>query len=65
VALLWTANRHGSLYRPLPRSTTGLRIEGNTLNLRTNSNCVPDLMRQAGLRELLPVVEVNCQRQDF
>ena len=42
-------------------STAGLRLENNTLALRADTNHVPELMRQAGLTELQPVVKINCE----
>ena len=44
----------------LVTSTSGLRIEDNTLQLRSEAHELPGVMRQAGLKELRPVVEINC-----
>jgi parallel beta-helix repeat protein len=44
----------------LVTSTAGLRLENNTLDLRANSHSVPDQMRRAALKELQPVVEIQC-----
>ena len=45
----------------LVTSTAGLRLENNSLNLSTNAKVVPDLMRQAGLHDLQPVVKIQCE----
>jgi len=45
----------------LVTSTAGLQLENNLLNLQTNSQTVPELMRRAGLKELQPVVEIHCE----
>jgi hypothetical protein len=45
----------------LVTSTAGLRLENNALDLQTGSKPVPDLMRRAGLKELQPVVEIQCE----
>jgi parallel beta-helix repeat protein len=47
----------------LVTSTTGLRIENNTLDLLGGSLPVPGRMRQAGLEGWQPVTEINCQRE--
>lgn len=41
-------------------STSGLRLGTNTLELNGNRKALPGLMRQAGMKELRPVVEINC-----
>ena len=41
-------------------STSGLRLGTNTLELNGSRTTLPGLMRQAGLKELRPVVEINC-----
>jgi parallel beta-helix repeat protein len=46
----------------LVTSTRGLRLENNTLELDETRKSVPGLMRKAGLKELKPVVEMNCER---
>ncbi len=43
-------------------STRGLRLENNTLELNDSRKTVSGLMRKAGLKELKPVVEINCER---
>ncbi|MFO1512896.1 MAG: right-handed parallel beta-helix repeat-containing protein [Verrucomicrobiota bacterium] len=45
----------------LVTSTAGLRIENNTLGKWTGEGQLPGLMRKAGLQDLKPVVEINCQ----
>jgi parallel beta-helix repeat protein len=40
-------------------STAGLKIENNSLTLNPTTR-LPNVMRQAGLKELQPVVEINC-----
>ncbi len=45
----------------LVTSTTGLRLENNTLNLRTNATSLPPQMRQAGLKDLTQVVQIQCE----
>jgi hypothetical protein len=45
----------------LATSTMGLRIEMNVLDLHTTAGVVPDLMRQAGLKTLSPVVQIQCE----
>ena len=47
----------------LVTSTTGLRITDNTLELSNDFRQLPDRMRQAGLKELQPIVEINCERR--
>lgn len=44
----------------LVTSTAGLQVENNTLEEWTDSTRVPGLMRKAGLKELKPVVAINC-----
>jgi hypothetical protein len=41
-------------------STAGLHVENNILNLRTDSNYLPPQMREVGLKEARPVVEIQC-----
>jgi hypothetical protein len=41
-------------------STSGLQVENNTLELHDAGQSIPSLMRKAGLKELKPVVEINC-----
>jgi hypothetical protein len=43
-------------------STTNLRLDQNTLDLQNTRKSIPSLMRQAGLNELKPVVEIHCER---
>ena len=45
----------------LVTSTTDLRLENNILKLRPNSTHLPSQMRQAGLRELGPVIQIQCE----
>ncbi|HXR08283.1 MAG TPA: right-handed parallel beta-helix repeat-containing protein [Candidatus Acidoferrum sp.] len=45
----------------LVTSTAGLRLENNTLNLRSDAISLPAQMRQAGLKVLTPVVQIQCQ----
>jgi hypothetical protein len=45
----------------LVTSTAGLRLENNKLNLRNEPGHLPPEMRQAGLKELRPVVEIQCE----
>jgi parallel beta-helix repeat protein len=45
----------------LVTSTTGLRLQNNTLNLRRDSTPLPPQMRQAGLKELEPIVQIQCE----
>ena len=45
----------------LATSTIGLKIEKNILDLHTTAGVVPELMRQAGLKTLRPVVEIQCE----
>ena len=56
-------NTAGDCARPgiLITSTAGLRLENNTLNLRSDSTSLPALMRQAGLKEASPVVQIQCE----
>lgn len=42
-------------------STRGVRIENNTLELNEARLSVPGLMRKAGLKELKPVVQIQCE----
>ena len=44
----------------LVTSTAGLRVEHNTFENWTDGKRLPGEMRQAGLTELKPVVEINC-----
>jgi hypothetical protein len=44
----------------LVTSTAGLHLSNNTLHLRSDSNHLPLQMRQAGLKEARPVVEIQC-----
>jgi parallel beta-helix repeat protein len=44
-------------------STHGLRVENNTLELTDTRRSIPGVMRKAGLKEMKPVVEINCERQ--
>jgi len=46
----------------LVTSTRGLSVGSNTLDLVENRKAIPGLMRQAGLQELKPVVEINCEK---
>jgi parallel beta-helix repeat protein len=46
----------------LVTSTRGLRMENNTLELTDTRQSIPGVMRKAGLKELKPVVEINCER---
>ena len=41
-------------------STRGLQIGDNTLQLSDDRKSLPGLMRKAGMKELKPVVEINC-----
>ncbi len=43
-------------------STSGLRLENNTLELNDNRKSLPGVMRKAGLKELQPVVRINCEQ---
>ncbi len=45
----------------LVTSTEGLHLENNTLNLHGASDQLPYRMRQAGLTEARPVVEIQCE----
>ena len=45
----------------LVTSTAGLRLENNRLHLREEAGNLPPEMRQAGLKELRPVVEIQCE----
>jgi len=45
----------------LVTSTTGLRVDHNRLDLTVGAKNVPELMRRAGLEELLPVVKIQCE----
>jgi hypothetical protein len=45
----------------LVTSTTGLLLENNILKLRTNPTQLPPQMRQAGLKEAGPVVQIQCE----
>jgi hypothetical protein len=45
----------------LVTSTAGLRLEKNQLRLRNEPDHLPPEMRQAGLKELRPVVEIQCE----
>jgi parallel beta-helix repeat protein len=45
----------------LVTSTAGLHLDNNTLHLRSDSNHWPPQMRQAGLKEARPVVEIQCE----
>jgi parallel beta-helix repeat protein len=47
----------------LVTSTAGLQIENNTLTLSNDFKRIPGRMRQAGLTELRPIVEINCERK--
>lgn len=49
----------------LVTSTSGLRIDKNTLKLLSDTRHIPDRMRQAGLTNLQPVVEINCERKEI
>jgi len=51
----------GAMPGILVTSTAGLRLENNQLDLRANSSNVPELMRRAGLKEMRPVVQIQCQ----
>jgi parallel beta-helix repeat protein len=42
-------------------STVRVRIENNTMEKWTDTRQMPGLMRKAGLKDLKPVVEINCQ----
>jgi hypothetical protein len=44
----------------LVTSTAGLHLSNNALHLRSDSNHLPLQMRQAGLKEARPVVEIQC-----
>jgi parallel beta-helix repeat protein len=46
----------------LVTSTAGLKVENNVLDLSPDGGRIPGRMRQAGLTELRPVVEINCER---
>ena len=41
-------------------STSGLRLENNTLELDDSRKSLPGLMVRAGMKELKPVVEIHC-----
>jgi parallel beta-helix repeat protein len=58
-----TGNTVEGCARPgiLVTSTAGLRLENNTLNLRSDAISLPAQMRQAGLKVLTPVVQIQCQ----
>jgi hypothetical protein len=45
----------------LVTSTAGLRLEGNSLHLRTAPSYLPWERRKDGLTNLIPVVEVHCE----
>ena len=46
----------------LVTSTAGLTLERNTLEYWKDSAHIPGEMRKAGLKELKPVVEINCTK---
>jgi hypothetical protein len=41
-------------------STTGLRLENNHLLLTGTRKELPGILRQAGLKEAKPEVQINC-----
>ena len=43
-------------------STSGLRLENNSLDLDLSRQSVPGLLRKAGVKEVQPVVEIHCAR---
>jgi hypothetical protein len=43
-------------------SASGLRVENSPLELNSTRKSVPGWLRQAGLTELQPVMEVHCSR---
>jgi parallel beta-helix repeat protein len=46
----------------LVTSTSGLTIKGNTFVASVVTNEIPGLMREAGMKELKPVVTIQCGR---
>jgi parallel beta-helix repeat protein len=58
-----TGNTIGNCTMPgiVVQSTSGLRIEGNKLDLVTPKTPVPHFMKQAGIDSYQPVVEINCK----
>jgi hypothetical protein len=45
----------------LVTSTAGLHLESGTLHLRSESGNLPQKTRQAGLKEVRPVIEIQCE----
>jgi hypothetical protein len=42
---------------------SGLQLENKTLELNVTRKSLPGLMRQAGMKALRPVVEINRERK--
>jgi len=45
-------------------ATRGLHLENNLLELNGPRKFLPAVMRQTGMKELLPVVEIHCERAE-
>jgi len=45
----------------LVTSTKGLHVENNPMHLRADTNFLPSQMRLAGLKEVRPIVEIQCE----